>query len=98
MSDFFDKPKFETPEAAYGILTELLGDKNDLQRFLNFISKEKQKGIRKQLEGEVSTLTSTILKKEFDKAEEQVNKVMRTAWAMACEKMGYDEAEFPCRW
>jgi len=80
------------------LLEALGGDKKLVEEFKRFQSREQERHIRKEIELKTRDILEGELAKENEKALEGLNKVYRKAWTLACNKLGYEEDEFPSKY
>ena len=95
MTEEKEQPKEELSNAT---LLGLLGTQEAVNEFKRFRDKENQRKIRRDIEYQVEDILADQLKAENEKAIENINKVYRRAWALACKALGFDEAEFPSKY
>lgn len=89
--------ELQEEDEEYGILEIILGSKKDVEEFITFVDKDRQKKILKKIATGVNKLIKEELEDEYDEAEEAVNQILRKAWSMACDDLGHKESEFPCK-
>ena len=80
------------------LLDALGGDNKLLGDFRRFQDKEKQREVKRDLELKTQDILESELQEENAMAIEELNKVYRKAWTMACKELEQDEAEFPSRY
>ena len=80
------------------LLDALGGDDKLLKDFRRFQDKEEQRKVKRNLELKTQDILESELQEENAMAIEELNKVYRKAWTMACKELEQDEAEFPSRY
>lgn len=92
--DYFD------PEKKDQLLGLLGGDKELLNSFMDFKSKEREREIRTDIADHVKEIISGLdedLTEDWNAAQDLLDSIYRKAWDLACIDMGYKVFEYPCK-